>query len=89
MQSFHADDASPDVSDGWDDIDGKYVSKLKIAYRNALRKCQTQVDVIVKEIPNEWHVPFLLVKEKLQQLFDVQWTNAVWDNFIECLNENL
>ena len=34
-------------------------------------------------------VPVLLVKDKLQQLFDEKWIAGVWDNFTECLKENL
>ena len=40
-------------------------------------------------MPKEWKVPAETVKEKLSQLFDEQWIASVWDNFIECLNENI
>lgn len=42
-----------------------------------------------EEIPKEWNVSIDLVKNKLLQLFDEKWTTGVWNNFIECLNENL
>ena len=38
-------------------------------------------------MPTEWNVPQSVVKEKLFQLFDKQWTAEVWDNFMECLNQ--
>lgn len=44
---------------------------------------------MVELIPKEWNVPVEIVKEKLQQLFDKQWTDAVWNNFVECLKENI
>jgi len=40
-------------------------------------------------LPKEWNVSGKVVEEKLQQLFDEQWTAGVWDNFVECLNENI
>jgi hypothetical protein len=43
----------------------------------------------VEGLPKEWNVPGKVVEEKLQQLFDEQWTAGVWDNFVECLNENI
>ena len=29
------------------------------------------------------------VEEKLAQLFDEQWIVTIWNNFINCLNENI
>jgi hypothetical protein len=34
------------------------------------------------------NVPQNVVKEKLLQLLDERWTAEVWDNFMECLNDN-
>ena len=34
------------------------------------------------------NVPQNVVKEKLLQLLDEHWTAEVWDNFMECLNDN-
>ena len=30
-----------------------------------------------------------LIEEKLTQLTNPIWVNGVWDNFVECLKENL
>jgi hypothetical protein len=40
-------------------------------------------------MPKEWKVPAEALKEKLNQLSDEQWTAAVWQNFMDCLNENI
>lgn len=63
--------------------------ELKTDYEECLERSEQQVDVIVKELPKEWNVNENVVKEKLQQLFDEQWTKGVWNNFVECLNDNL
>jgi hypothetical protein len=34
------------------------------------------------------NIPQSVVKEKLLQLLDERWTAEVWDNFMECLNDN-
>lgn len=34
------------------------------------------------------NVPQSIIKEKLLQLFDECWTEDVWENFMECLNDN-
>ena len=65
------------------------VSELKTAYTVCLKRSKRQVKQIVEGLPKEWNVPGKVVEEKLQQLFDEQWTAGVWDNFVECLNENI
>jgi hypothetical protein len=40
-------------------------------------------------IPQEWKVPQDTLQEKFTQLFDKQWIVAVWENFMNCLNENI
>lgn len=44
---------------------------------------------ITNEMPQEWQVPAETVSKKLSQLFDDRWTAAVWDNYMECLTENI
>ena len=65
------------------------VSELKTVYTACLKRSKRQVKQIVEGLPKEWNVPGKVVEEKLQQLFDEQWTAGVWDNFVECLNENI
>ena len=63
--------------------------RLKADYEECLERSKSVVAEIIAEIPQEWNVPLEIVSEKLRQLFDKQWTEAVWDNFMECLNENI
>jgi hypothetical protein len=65
------------------------VSELKTVYTACLKRSKRQVKQIVEGLPKEWNVSGKVVEEKLQQLFDEQWTAGVWDNFVECLNENI
>lgn len=48
-----------------------------------------QVDIITEDIPSDWNIPMNLIKNKLVQLFELKWTEKVWDNFEECLNDNI
>jgi hypothetical protein len=65
------------------------VSELKKEYSLLINSSSRQTKLIIEEMPKEWNVPVSLVKDKLQQLFDKKWIAGVWDNFVECLNENL
>ena len=58
-------------------------------YVVCLKRSKKQVKQIVEGLPKEWNVPVKVVEEKLQQLFDEQWIAGVWDNFVDCLNENI
>ena len=51
-------------------------------------RASVQVDQIIGDMPKEWIVPQSVIKEKLLQLLDERWTTDVWDNFMECLNDN-
>lgn len=62
--------------------------RLKESFRENLQRAGMQVTLIVEEMPAEWNIPQSVVKEKLLQLFDERWTAEVWDNFMECLNDN-
>ena len=67
----------------------KHVSNLKGKYIKYVSQCQKHVDSIVEEIPTDWNIPASLVSNKLLQLFEPKWTEAVWSNFEDCLNDNL
>jgi hypothetical protein len=62
---------------------------LKADYEESLNRSKSVVAEIIAEMPQEWNVPTGKTSEKLRQLFDEQWIVAVWDNFMECLNENI
>ena len=61
---------------------------LRVVYHESLQRASVQVDQIIEDMPEEWNVPRNVVKEKLIQLLDERWTADVWDNFMECLNDN-
>lgn len=63
--------------------------ELKTEYAACLKRSIRQVKHILGELPLEWNVSVEVVGEKLKQLFDDRWTAGVWNNFVECLNENL
>ena len=63
--------------------------RLKADYEESLNRSKSVVAEIIAEMPQEWNVPTGKTSEKLRQLFDEQWIVAVWDNFMECLNENI
>ena len=63
--------------------------RLEVVYREKLQRANIQVYQIIEDMPEEWSVPQDVVKEKLLQLFDERWTAEVWDNFVECLNDNI
>jgi hypothetical protein len=67
----------------------KMAESLRRNYQYEIQQCQAQIDFIVSILPPEWAVPSPVLKEKLQQLMDVQWVDAVWNNFVSLLNENL
>ena len=56
--------------------------------RESIQRASVLVDQIIEDMPEEWNVPQSVVKEKLLQLLDERWTAEVWDNFMECLNDN-
>lgn len=62
--------------------------RLKAVSRDNLQRASIQVSQIIEDMPEEWNVPQSVVKEKMLQLFDERWTTEVWDNFMECLNDN-
>ena len=44
---------------------------------------------IVDAVPKEWNVPADIVKNKVNQLFEPEWVEGVWNNITECLKENI
>lgn len=63
------------------------VDRLKTDYDECLSRIATIE--ILDGMPKEWKVPAETLTEKLNQLSDEQWTVAVWQNFMDCLNENI
>lgn len=65
------------------------LEQLKDEYDSFIKQCSCLKSEIIDEIPQEWNVPQGIIKEKIDQLFDDKWTEEVWNNFKECLNENI
>ena len=65
------------------------IEVFKGEFDKNIQLCSSLTSEIIDEIPQEWNVPHAIIKEKIDQLFDDSWTKEVWNNFIECLNENL
>ena len=61
---------------------------LKEVFSENLQRVGVLVNQILDDMPEEWNVLQNVVKEKLLQLLDEHWTAEVWDNFMECLNDN-
>ena len=62
---------------------------LKQRYWHKIKHAQEEAGNVTSFIPGEWNVNPQLVNNKLMQLFERQWIDAVWDNFIELLQENI
>lgn len=67
----------------------KYALELRESYTLYINQCREKVHTYVECIPSDWNVSPNLVTSKLQQLFDSTWTESVWKNFEECLNDNI
>jgi hypothetical protein len=67
----------------------KTICELSLFYQDSLKNSANQIGLILENMPKEWKVPGEIVNEKLQQLFDEKWIGAVWDNFLDCLKENI
>ena len=63
--------------------------RLKADYSECLSQISITITEILNEMPKEWNIPSETLKEKLNQLSGEQWTAAVWQNFMDCLNENI
>ena len=64
-------------------------NRLKADYDVCLQQSRSVAAELTDEMPQEWQVPAETVCNKLSQLFDVRWETDVWDNYMECLTENI
>lgn len=62
---------------------------LRKYYEACIKNSILETNYILNTIPNEWNVSRTIVEQKLNQLINSTWTEAVWMNFLECLNDNL
>jgi hypothetical protein len=62
--------------------------KLEKSYKTLIKKSKEEQELVINDLPKEWNVPAEIVKEKIRQLFDDNWIEECWKNFVECLNNN-
>ena len=62
---------------------------LSLEYKDMIGSCLDKLNYILSIIPPDWLINLDLVKSKLLQLFEKTWIDEVWNNFMECLKENL
>lgn len=62
---------------------------LRDYYIEAVGKCKNSTVRMLSGIPPEWKVSNEMMREKVAQLFDEVWINEVWENFVQCLNDNV
>lgn len=66
------------------------ITKNSIArFYKRVANCERRVGLILKELPEQWRVPFNVVENKMNQLFDGVWLRDALSNFKECLEENI
>ena len=65
------------------------VKSLKSYYLACINKSRQLSSQMVNVMPKEWNVPHVIVEKKVIQLFDSEWIEGVWNNFTECLTENM
>ena len=70
-------------------VNEKRMQELHKDFDTSLSRCHLLVNFIIEELPSDWNVPTKKVNDKLKQLFEPDWTEAVWSNFEECLNDNI
>ena len=77
--------SSPLFSHLTQNISDKKKIELRKEYDACLSQCRLQTNSIIEELPSDWSVPAEKVSNKLNQLFQPDWAEAVWNNFEECL----
>lgn len=65
------------------------LQKRKVTYYGCIKRSERQKEKIITEFPVKWNIPSAYINEKLVQLLDDRWITETWNNFIDCLNENL
>ena len=52
-------------------------------------KCRENRNQIIDSIPVGWNIPKQNILKKVDELFESNWIDEVWNNFMECLNDNI
>jgi len=62
---------------------------IRSNYDKCIKNSKQEIKEILNKIPNEWNISKTIVEQKLNELTNSEWTEAVWLNFLECLKDNL
>lgn len=62
---------------------------VKPCFRQIIDNKKQITDTLTEVLPVQWRVPGEVVESKLQQLFSPKWYSDVWENFMECLEDNM
>ena len=65
----------------------RLIADLDRDYWLNVGRCQERAKTIVEQIPPEWNLPKEVIMNKVNALFDPEWLDGVWQNFLECLIE--
>lgn len=52
-------------------------------------RCREKANLIIEQIPAEWRLPKETIIKKVNELFEPDWLDNVWQNFMECLTWKL
>lgn len=64
------------------------VEDLNHYFKQSLTKSKKYLSYLPNFIPTEWNVKPDIVIKKLNQLFDSNWIDKTWDNFLENFQDN-
>lgn len=67
----------------------KNAESLRKYYERTLHRCLKGRDEIINNIPSSWNIKSEIVNNKIDQLLPKEWTEGVWNNFMDCLKNNL
>lgn len=63
----------------------RLIADLDRDYWLNVGRCQEKAKLIVEQIPQEWNLPKEVIIDKVNALFNPEWLDNVWQNFMECL----
>ena len=62
---------------------------LKRYFIDATDRCRENKNKIIDSIPSGWNIPKQNISQKVDELFQADWIDGVWKNFMECLTDNI
>ena len=78
---------SSNLYDSLKKADSERVSNsMRLTFLKNVSNCKRTSRELLNSIPLEWGIDVSMFEAKLNELFDVNWVNGVWNNFISILN---